>query len=58
MWINKGILHVLNNSTATLTLSNHEFDMITDKTGHFLEKSMEKVMKSHLDDLRVFAEGV
>lgn len=47
MWINKGILHVLNNSTATLTLSNHEFDMITDKTGHFLEKSMEKVMKSH-----------
>ena len=47
MWVERGYLHLLNNSTSTLTLSDKEFDLIGDKFGNFLEKNMEKVMKSH-----------
>ena len=47
MWIDRGYLHLLNNSTTTLTLSNNEFDLITDKFGDFLEKNLQKVIKSH-----------
>lgn len=47
MWIDRGYLHLLNNSTTTLTLSNNEFDLITDRFGDFLEKNLQKVIKSH-----------
>ncbi len=45
--INRGYLHLLNNSTSTLTLSNDEFDMIGDNFGGFLEKNLEKMIKNH-----------
>lgn len=47
MWIDRGYLHLLNNETFTLTLSQNEFDLIVDKFGGFLEKNLQKVIKSH-----------
>lgn len=46
-WIKRGYLHLLNNSTATLTLSSVHFDLIEGQFGGFLEKNLEKMLKNH-----------
>ena len=46
-WIKKGYCHLLNNSTSELSLSQHHFDLIGGEFGGFLEKSLDKLLKSH-----------
>lgn len=47
VWIKRGYLHLLNNLTSTLTLSNHEFDTIGGEFGGFIEKNLTKMLKNH-----------
>ena len=46
-WIKKGYCHLLNNSTSELSLSQQHFDLIGGEFGGFLEKSLDKMLKSH-----------
>ncbi len=46
-WIEKGYCHLLNNSTSELSLSQHHFDLIGGEFGGFLEKNIDKLLKSH-----------
>ncbi|MDB8437742.1 nucleoid-associated protein [Turicibacter sanguinis] len=46
-WIKKGYCHLLNNSTSELSLGQHHFDLIGGEFGGFLEKSLDKILKSH-----------
>lgn len=46
-WIKKGYCHLLNNSTSELSLSQQHFDLVGGEFGGFLEKSLDKMLKSH-----------
>lgn len=46
-WIKEGYCHFLNNSTSELTLSQQPFDLIGDEFGGYLEKNLDKMLKSH-----------
>lgn len=46
-WIKEGYCHFLNNSTSELTLSQQPFDLIVDEFGGYLEKNLDKMLKSH-----------
>ena len=46
-WIKKGYCHLLNNSTSELSLSQQHFDLIGGEFGGFLEKNLDKMVKSH-----------
>lgn len=46
-WIEKGYCHLLNNLTSELSLSQHHFDLIGGEFGGFLEKQIDKLLKSH-----------
>ena len=46
-WIKKGYCHLLNNSTSELSLSQQHFDLIGGEFGGFLEKNLDKMLKSH-----------
>ena len=46
-WIKKGYCHLLNNSTSELSLSQQHFDLVGGEFGGFLEKNLDKMLKSH-----------
>ena len=46
-WIKKGYCHLLNNSTSELSLSQQHFDLDGGEFGGFLEKNLDKMLKSH-----------
>lgn len=46
-WIERGYCHLLNNWTSELSLSQHHFDLIGGEFGGFLEKNIDKLLKSH-----------
>ncbi len=46
-WIKEGYCHLLNNWTSELTLSQHCFDLIGGEFGGFLEKNLDRLLKSH-----------
>lgn len=46
-WIKRGFMHLLNNQTSTLTISESEFDLIEGQFGWFLEKNVDKLLKNH-----------
>ena len=46
-WIKEGYCHLLNNWTSELSLSQHCFDLIGGEFGGFLEKNLDRLLKSH-----------